>query len=101
MIHQTAFLTFLVLSSASAFVSAPFGGIHKCHVLSTRQVLLSDPTESAETTVEGDQPQPAVAATETPPPSVEASSEEGEEGAKAMRERHTLFVGNLPFSKSR
>jgi hypothetical protein len=105
-------LLLLLASSASAFVTSPFGGYRALHQKVLQSQLLSEPNEVTEPVDEAvvevaetvDEPAVAEIASEV---ITEESSEVSEEKKspkppqKDDKDRFTAFVGNLPFSKLR
>jgi hypothetical protein len=121
-------LSLLLVSSASAFVTSPFGGFRALppqKVLQNQQQLLSEPNGVTESSVPVDEPavqvvtehvvddEPAVAVAEISSEggviNEESSAAEGSGSvvekkstkppSKDDKDRFTAFVGNLPFSK--
>jgi hypothetical protein len=120
-------LLLLLVSSASAFVTSPFGGCRALPQKVLQNQLLSEPNEVtepvdepvveinggvvAEPAVEVTEPvdEPAAVAETIAPEGITEESAGGETKekksskppAKGDKERFTAFVGNLPFSKLR
>jgi hypothetical protein len=98
MFRQTLLL--LLASSASAFVTSPFGGCRALPQKVLQSQLLSEPNGATDPVNE-----PAVA--EIASEGIAEESAEGSEEKKAPieapqkddKDRITAFIGNLPFSK--
>jgi len=87
-------LTLFLATSASAFFVTPGPGAVPRHFVS-RHVSLSDPAVSSEVQAEDETPAEVAAPVETP---VAAASEELQKPPSIKNtERHTIYVGNLPY----
>jgi hypothetical protein len=103
-------LTLFLATNASAFFISPAPGAVPRHFVS-RHVSLSDSTTSSEVQSEAETPEDADVTMEVAAPAEEvaapaevaavvASSEELEKPPVVKNtERHTLYVGNLPYGK--
>ena len=99
----TCLTTLLLLANVGAFLVTPNSIARRPHGL--LQVSLSDPSSAANTDVPQEDTEPEVAEVapvEAEEVTEEESTEEEDSEAKVVpksTERHTLYVGNLPFCK--